>query len=258
MYTVDTSGAGGSSVLSPEFADLSAGSGGSTSLAAGRTMNYQETLIDIADGTGGSAVINTDNYEEAIASVAEDFDVFYSLGYAARQGGDGGFHKLEVRVAQPGLNVRHRRGFVDKPQVERIADRTLSSLILDMEKNPLGVQIDFGTPEKQSRRAYHLPVLIRVPLREVTLLPNGEVEEGRLRIFLAVKDEGGVSDMQEFVYPISIPARGAAATGDEEVGYTALLKIGPGTPTIAIGVWDEVSGTDAFVHKQVRVGKNES
>jgi len=26
-------------------------------------------------------------------------------------------------------------------------------------------------------------------------------------------------------------------------------------PKVAVGVWDELSGVDAFVHKQVRVGK---
>jgi len=253
LYTVDTRGTAGGSTLSSEFADLTPGIGGSASLGVGRTFNYQETLVDIANATGGSTVLNTTNYDQAIASVAEDFDVFYSLGYAARQGGDGGFHKIEVRVRQPGLKVRHRRGYVDKPQEERIADRTLSSLILDMEKNPLEVEIDFGTPEKQSRRAYHLPVLIRMPLRHLTLLPNGEVEQGSLRIYLAVKDDGGVSDMQEFSYPIEVPV-GTAASANQEVGYTALLRIGPGKPTIAVGVWDEISGTDAFVHRQVLIG----
>jgi VWFA-related protein len=254
LYTVDTRGSRGASTLSPENADLSAGSGGSSPMGVARTLNYQETLIDIADATGGSAVLNTFNYDRAMTQVAEDFDVFYSLGYAARQGGDGKFHKIEVKVKQPGLKVRHCRGYLDKPQVERVADRTLSSLILDMERNPLDVKIDFGAPEKQSRNAYHLPVMVRVPLDRLTLLPNGEVEEGQLRIFLAVKDEKGVSDMQEFPYQVAVPAAEGDGGESREVGYAATLKIRPGTPTVAVGVWDEVSGIDAFVHKQVRVG----
>jgi VWFA-related protein len=254
LYTVDTSGTTGASTRSPEYADLSTGSGGNTSLGAARTLNNQETLLDIADGTGGSSIVNTVNYDGAITDVAQDFDVFYSLGYAARQSDEAGFRRIEVRVKQPGLEVRHRRGYVAKPAEERVADRTLSSLMLDMEKNSLGVAIDFGDAEKKSRRAYHLPILIRVPLSSVTLLPNGDVHEGRLRIFLAVKDENGVSDMREFEYPISVPAE--VASQDQQVGYTALLEIAPGKPTIAIGVWDEISGTDSFVHKQVLVGRD--
>jgi VWFA-related protein len=255
LYTVDARGSSGGSTLSSEHDDLSAGSGGSSSMAVARTLNYQETLIEIADATGGSAVLNTFNYDRAMTRVAEDFDVFYSLGYAARQGGDGKFHQIEVRVNQPGLKVRHRRGYLDKPQVERVADRTMSSLVLDMERNPLDVQIDFGVAEKKGKGAYHLPVMIRVPAERLTLLPNGEVEEGRLRIYMAVKDENGLSDMQEFPYAVSLPV-GSSTSGDgREVGYAATLRIRPGTPTVAIGVWDELSGTDAFVHKQVRVGK---
>jgi VWFA-related protein len=255
LYTIDTSGTTGASTKSPEYTDLSTAPGGNTGLAAARTLNYQETMLDIADGTGGSSIINTESYERALTAVAQDFDVFYSLGYAARQTGETGFREIEVRVKQPGLRVRHRRGYVAKPAEERVADRTLSSLILDMEKNSLGVAIDFGEPEKQSRRAFHLPVLIRVPLDNLTLLANGNVQEGRLRIFLAVKDESGVSDMQEFEYPISVPEE-VASLDQQEIGYTALLKIGPGTPTVAIGVWDELSGTDSFVHKQVLVGQS--
>jgi hypothetical protein len=131
----------------------------------------------------------------------------------------------------------------------------MSSLVLNMERNPLDVQVDFGIPEKEGRSAYHLPVMIRIPTARLTLLPNGELEEGRLRIFMAVKDENGVSDMQEFPYAVSLPAGSATAGDGQEVGYAATLKIRPGTPTVAIGVWDELSGIDAFVHKQVRVGK---
>ena len=255
FYTLDTKGSRGSSSLSAEYVNLAAGNQGRSRLDAIRTMNLQETMIDIAQSTGGASVFNTFNYQEALVDVAHDFDSFYSLGYPASQGGDGKFHEIEVRVKQPGFKVRHRRGYLDKPQTERIADRTLSSLMLNMEKNPLGIEIDFGRPEKKRRGRFHLPIMVRVPLRNVTLLRNGPVEEGRLRFYLAVKDdEGRVSDLHEHLYPLSVPEDQVEAARQQQIAYATTLKVRAGLPKIAVGVWDEVSGTDSFVHKQVRVG----
>jgi len=129
-------------------------------------------------------------------------------------------------------------------------------LMLGLERNPLGVVIDFGQADKVGRRTFELPVLIRLPLRNVTLLPTGEAHEGRLRIFLAVKDDQGrISDTHEFEYPIVVPLAKLDEALKGTVGYTTALKIRGGMPHVVVGVWDEISGTDSFVHKQVRVGK---
>jgi hypothetical protein len=133
----------------------------------------------------------------------------------------------------------------------------VSSLLLDLEKNSLGVQVDFGVQEKKRRGRFHVPVMVRVPLRNITLLPSEEVEEGRLRIYLAVRDEkGGISDLHEHSYPLSIPTGQVAQALGSEIGYTTTLELRPGLPKVVAGVWDEVSGTDSFVHKQVRVGND--
>ena len=241
---------------SAELTDLSAAPGGLATLDIARTMNLQEPLIDMAEATGGSSILNTFNFDRAFASLSADFDSFYSLGYRSHHGGDGKYHKIEVRVSRPGLKVRHRTGFVDKPEVERVADRTISSLILKLEKNPLGINIDFGVPKKKGGKIYLVPVMIRIPFREITLLPNGEVEQGQLRIFVAVQDEeGGISKTHEFPYPLTIPRDQVAAARDREIGYSTTLKIRQGVPKIAVGVWDELSGTESFVHKSLLVGE---
>jgi len=254
LYTVDASGSAGDSTISAAESSTLITGGGRVAIDSLSTTNMQESLIDMADSTGGRSVLNTYDFADAFQRTAADFDRFYSLGFRSPAEGDGKYHAIEVRVKRPGLNVRHRTGYVDKPNGERVADRTYSSLIFDMEANPLGVEIDFGKPERQGRKVYHLPVLVRIPFRDVTLLPNGAVEEGRLRIFLAVKDDaGGVSDLVEFTYPLQVPAEMVAEVRGKEIGYSAILKISPGTPRVAIGVWDELSGVESFVHKEVLV-----
>ena len=143
-------------------------------------------------------------------------------------------------------------------------------LIFDDETSE-PIEVDFrGTPEQVLERLAESrdapPTAEAAPrgpgrprlgvvAREVTLLPNGEVEEGRLNIYLAVKDEeGGVSDLHQHPYPVRIPRDQLELARSQQIGYYATLEIRPGKPTVAVGVWDELSGTESFVQAQVLVG----
>ncbi len=254
FYTVDARGGTGERLFGADSDSTTIAGGGRVALEAIRTINMQEPLIEMAEATGGASILNTFELADAFHRTGVDFDNFYSLGFRSPARGDGEFHDVEVRVKRPGLRARHRRGFVDKPQEERVADRTLSSLVFKMESNPLGIEVDFGRPERQGRRAYEVPVLVRIPFRDVTLLPNGEMQEGRLRIYLVVEDEkGGVSELHQFPYPVQVPNAQIAEARGKDIGFGRVLRLAPGTPRVAVGVWDELSGTESFVHKQVRV-----
>lgn len=258
LYTLDANGSGGRSSISAANSAESVGVGtaGGTTLDAMRTQNLQEPMIDLAEATGGASILNTSNFDDALTRMATDFDTYYSLGYNSPGAGDGEFHRIEVRVKRPGLKVRHRTGYVDKPRAERVADRTYSALLLDVESNPLGIEVDFGAPEHQGGKRWLLPVMVRIPFKEITLLPNGEVEEGRLNIYLAVRDEeGGVSDLHQQPYPVQVPSEQLELAREQAMGYYATLEVRPGKPTLAVGVWDELSGTESFVQTEVLVGE---
>ncbi|MEM9596267.1 MAG: VWA domain-containing protein [Acidobacteriota bacterium] len=257
FYTLQAQGSTtGRETISAEHTPASFNNEGNTLADGIYADNLQEPMIDLSEETGGTAILNTFNFDDALADLSQDFDSLYSLGYRSRHGGDGGYHEIEVRVKREGLKVRHRAGYVDKNEEERVADRTFSSLILDLESNPLGITLELGTPEKEGRDKYHLPFLIRIPIREITLLPKDETGEGRLRLYIAVLDEeGGVSPLQEVPYPVSIPTANLADARDQQLGYAGKLLIRPGVPKIAIAVWDEISGSESFVHKSAFVGR---
>ncbi len=254
LYPVEPSGPSGASSLSAANFSAGAGTAGPTALDALITQNRQEPLIDMAEATGGRAILGTFAFGKMLADVADDFDSFYSLGYQTPQQGDGEFHRIEVRVKRGGLQVRHRSGFVDKPMAERVADRTLASLLFNLEANPLGISIDFGQPRKEKRGRYLLPVLIRVPLGSVTLLPVDDRAEGRLQFYLSVQDRDGVvSDMHRKPYPITLAGDQVAAAQGREMGYAVDVLVRPGLSKVGVGVWDELSDSESFLLKQVRV-----
>jgi VWFA-related protein len=253
FYTVDARGAGGETASSPAFPNLSASEGGRMVLDQMWTLNLQEPLVRMAETTGGQSILNTFNFSDVLTDMAEDFDTFYSLGYQPPPGREPKYHKIEVKVAHPGFRVRHRAGYESKLEADRVSDRTLSSLLLGLEKNPLGVRVEFGKPEKAGAGKFDLPILVRVPVQEVTLLFQEASAEGRLTFFVVVQDAEGISDMHRQPYPVSIPSEQLEAARGREIGWAGKLRIRRGTPTIAVGVWDELSGVESFVQTRVLV-----
>ena len=80
----------------------------------GEMLLAQESLISLADQTGGLAVVNTNDVAGGLARIALENSQYYLLGYhsdPAKWSGDR-FRKIEVRVKRPDLRVRARRGFV--------------------------------------------------------------------------------------------------------------------------------------------------
>ncbi|MCP4205130.1 MAG: VWA domain-containing protein, partial [bacterium] len=152
MYTLDSRGSLGSGGFTPDFAGIVSVSNASmAALNTARDFNLEAPLVEMAERTGGAALINSNNVREALDQVGRDFEMFYSLGYASPGGGDGSYHDIKVKIKHKGLKVRNRSGYVDKPVADQVADRTLSSLLIDSRENPLNVRLAFGEPEKEGR-----------------------------------------------------------------------------------------------------------
>ncbi len=68
-------------------------------------QNLQDSLFQMADETGGRAVLNAGDLGPGLASVAGDLDTFYSLGYRFELQGERA-HAIKVKVNRPGARVR--------------------------------------------------------------------------------------------------------------------------------------------------------
>jgi len=72
----------------------------------------QEILYSIADGTGGTASINTNDMARGMQAAAKDASGYYLIGYAPPGGRkEGRFYPIELKVSRQGLNLRYRRGY---------------------------------------------------------------------------------------------------------------------------------------------------
>ena len=93
-----------------------AASGGLLQRSAARQAR-EDSLIEIADLTGGLAVISTNDLDAGLARIVNDLSGYYLIGYVPDQAtfasrpGPPRFHSVKVEVKRGGLKVRSRKGF---------------------------------------------------------------------------------------------------------------------------------------------------
>ena len=255
FYTVDAAGLRGSTVSTASSRGTTT-PGLTTLIDSTYTNNVQAPLRLMANGTGGQAILNTNDIGPGLAKAANDFETYYSLGYIASHAGDGRYHRLEVNVKnRKGLRVRHRDGYRDKSLFDRMSDGTRAALLYGFERNPLAAELHIGRGAAQEPDRYLVPVAVHVPIGKVQLVPQAEVHVGRIKLYLSALDDAGrSSDLQEVPLDIRIPADDLERALQLDYEYRVELKMRGGPQRIALGVRDEIGGVSSFVTANAVVG----
>jgi VWFA-related protein len=77
----------------------------------------QQVLYQLADGTGGFVILNTNDLLAGLQKIAKDQSQYYTLGYIPSSAAEGSCHTLKVKVERTGTVVRSRSGYCRvKPQ----------------------------------------------------------------------------------------------------------------------------------------------
>ena len=77
----------------------------------------EDSLIEIAEQTGGLAIFSTNDLTGGLARIVDDLSGYYLIGYVPEQAtfelrpGPPRFHSVKVEVKRSGLKVRSRKGF---------------------------------------------------------------------------------------------------------------------------------------------------
>lgn len=259
FYTIDAAGLRTYSSNSAENQGPGASAPGVGQLVDSVNIsNLQSTLQTLAEKTGGVAILNTNTITPRLERVASDFKTYYSLGYTPPHFGDGRYYKIDVKVkGRKDLQVRHREGYRDKSIEAMMSDGTLAALNFPFEQNPLGVTLEFGQPRPRDDGFYLVPVLVRIPIGKLTLIPREQTRthDAKVRLFIAALDsDGGTSDVQQAPVPISIPAKDLDAAQKKQYVYSVTLLMRPGDQRVSIGVRDDVGAQACFLSRGLRVG----
>jgi VWFA-related protein len=87
--------------------------------------NNQQVLYQLADGTGGFVILNTNDLLGGLQRIAKDQNQYYLLGYKPAVSADGSCHSLRVKVDRGGTNIRSRSGYCNTRPVDFLAGNSI-------------------------------------------------------------------------------------------------------------------------------------
>ncbi|MGH9381271.1 MAG: VWA domain-containing protein [Thermoanaerobaculia bacterium] len=217
--------------------------------------NMQAPLQLLAEKTGGQAVLNTNNMDPALDRIARELRTYYSLGYQPARPQDGRYHRIEVKVKDKGLRVRHRQGYRDETVESQMEQAVMAGLMFGRNDNPLAVRLEIGRPERREDGNYQVPLQVLLPLSNLTLVPQAGERTGRVRLFLAVMDTRGDSTpVHQVPIPIHIKEERWEAVQAAAYPYEIPLTMAPGEQRLAIGIRDEIGAAESFIVQTVTPG----
>lgn len=215
----------------------------------------QESLIALADETGGMAVVRTNDIPRALARIASENSTYYLLGYqtdASRS--PGRFRKLEVRVKRPGLQVRARRGYIPPdPKAlaktrEAEAKAGTSPALRAALNNPLPIGDVplrvFAAPFKGVGK--NSSVLLAIEIDSAGL--RFEEREGRFNekvevSVVAVDHQGKVRGTDRQTLDLKLrPETHQMVTGNGGIRLLSRLDLPPSRYQLRVGVHESVGG----------------
>ncbi len=76
----------------------------------------QDTLRVLAEQTGGTAVVNRNDFDKALDLIDADTSDYYMLGYYSNNADQSRRRrKIEIKITRPGVEVQHRTEYSLKP-----------------------------------------------------------------------------------------------------------------------------------------------
>ena len=219
------------------------------------SKNYRSSLVAMADGTGGIAVVNTNDVAAGLKRITNDLFSYYSLGYTISASGEDRVHRIKVELTgDQDFDLRYRRRYIEKSIETKIQDRVFSSLVVDVDDNPMGLELTVDPVLPGAGDQQLVPVHLSIDLRTVALMPFGDELVGQLVVFIGARDdEGRNSEVQRQQHEIRLPRDDYLAAGRERFGIDFRLLLTGGRHRIAVGVLDPITRQASYARRVVRV-----
>jgi VWFA-related protein len=121
----------------------------------------QQVLYQLADGTGGFVILNTNDLLGGLDRIAKDQNQYYLLGYKPAVSPEGSCHTLKVKVERGGTSVRARSGYCNTRPADLLAGNPIEK---DLETRASGEMQGNVTAVMQSPFFYTSPNTAQVHL----------------------------------------------------------------------------------------------
>lgn len=213
-------------------------------------------LARLSDQTGGITVTNNNDLSAGLETIDSEIRAHYTIAYVpTNQDFDGRFRQIIVKVTNPELSVRTRKGYYAvKSEAAITEDASVRKLASDVLA---GVAPSFNLEMAVSyfprgQAAYLLPVTIKVPGGSITTQKKGDRYYAELDFVMTAKDSSGavVSSFGR-AYPLELSEEQNRQLGESALPIRHNVRLAPGTYIITAGLLDRASGRSSTARRGI-------
>jgi len=231
---------------------------------SGRVTGTRQELVKSATcllsiETGGLCQAGGTDPGRLLVQTRDDLNGSYTLAFAPDHKADGEYRRLEVRLASgsgaTGSLLRHREGYTDIAPADRVRDRLAAALLFGDEDNEIGVTLETSTAIATGTKGLQMiPLDVRIPVAKLGVLPleGGDRFGVKARILVATRDESGATTAtQEFPITFQVDREQLESSTELIYSHKIHLTLSGGDHRVAIGMWDEIGQTGAFLSRSI-------
>ncbi len=236
IYAVDSRGL---QALPPGGVATSASLRGVSSYSGAAVQNdldsnfaSQETLVTIANDTGGKAFLDTNDFSKAYAKVQADSETYYVLGYrSSNPNQDGRFRRIQVKLNRSDVKLEYRMGYYGPRDFQHFTkedreEQLRDELMAELPNTDLPVYLASGYFRTHDGKFY-VPVSIVVPASALVVQRDMPRDKDKASL-----DVLGVVRDKETKFPVGNIRDNIKLTVEQTQSVTALGSV-PGN--VAVG-----------------------
>ena len=152
----------------------------------------QETLVTIANDTGGKAFLDSNDFSKAYAKVQADSETYYVLGYrSSNPNQDGRFRRIQVKLNRSDVKLEYRMGYYGPRDFQHFTkedreEQLREELMAELPNTDLPVYLASGYFRTHEGKFY-VPVSIIVPAS--ALVMQRDKDKASLDVLGVVRDK---------------------------------------------------------------------
>jgi hypothetical protein len=208
-----------------------------TAVMSSDTKSAMQTMASI---TGGR-YFYPDDPTSGVDKVAGDLKGSYALGFYTSEKPDDKWHKLKVEVKRPGVNVRHREGYLADSraaQAGKWTDDTWRSVL----SNPLGSPAIPLTASCRRTASGELAITVIADTGALQFVPSGSQLAANLEILVADRTPEGPGRSNRSELTSTVPAAQWEVARLQPTRYDATWKPAADATALRVIVHDVNSG----------------
>jgi hypothetical protein len=222
-------------------------SGATVSGASSRLAATQDTLVSMAEDTGGRAFFDSNAFGKVFDRVIEDTSAYYVLGYSSTNPArDGKYRRIRVALRRPDVKLEYRAGYYSgrdfahstrEDREQQLEDQ----LSQDLSATDLSTYVTTGYFRVGDNR-FFVPVSVVVPGYQVPLAHATDKRKATLDVLGVVRDarKRPVARIRD---TMKLAADNAADLSRKTVQYETGVELPPGSYRLKVVVRENIDGT---------------